>query len=103
MPGPNDPHDGHDHPDYNPGMGWLLNAERLAQQQQAIQAATQQVAMAQAAAMEAAQVAASTPTPTATAAALTALQAVVAAHTDQLSAHQTTLNLITAALTKPAT
>src|ERR1700733_3191124 len=50
MPGPNDPHDPHfQHPPgSNPGFGWaLLNAERMAQQQQAIEAATQQVAMAQ--------------------------------------------------------
>jgi hypothetical protein len=99
-----DPHDDHDHPGYTPGMGWLLNAERMAQQQQAIQAATQQVAMAQAAAMEAASMAAVQPNVQNTVSAVTALQEVVAAHTAQLAAHQNTLNMITAVLTtKPPT
>ena len=104
MPGPNDPHDPHfQHPPgSDSGFGWaILNAERMAEQQQAIQAATQQVAMAQAAAaMQAAQLVAITPVPV-TSPALVALQELAAAHTAQLAAHQATLNLITAALTKP--
>ena len=104
MPGPNEPRDFQRRPGFNPSVGQdLLNAELLAQQQQALQTAAVQATAAQAAAVEAATLAAATPTPTSTLTALTALQAVVAAHTTQLAAHQATLNLITAALTKPAT
>ena len=104
MPGPNDPHDHDQHSGFNSGMGWaLLNAERLAEQQRAIQAAQTQAILAQAAAAQAAQAAAAAPTAPAALAALSALQDVVAAHTTQLAAHQATLNLIAAALTKPAT
>ena len=99
-----DPHDFQHHPGFNPGLGWqLLNAERLAEQQAAIQEATAQAAAAQAAAIQAATLAAATPNPATSVAAVVALQEVVAAHTTQLAAHQATLNLITAALTKPAT
>jgi len=104
MPGPNEPQDFQRRPGFAGNIGWeLLNAERVAQQQQAIQAATTQAAIAQANAIAAANAAAASPNTATTVAAVTALQEVVAAHTTQLAAHQATLNLITAALTKPAT